>query len=35
MKIPFLDLSRIDPEIKERLKAKFSELLNIGVFSGG
>ena len=35
MKIPFLDLSRIDNELKEILKAKFSELLDAGVFSGG
>lgn len=35
MKIPFLDLSRIDDELKEILKAKFSEMLDAGVFSGG
>lgn len=35
MKIPFLDLSRIDYELKEALKAKFSEVLDAGVFSGG
>ena len=35
MKIPFLDLSRIDLELKERLKSKFSTILNEGVFSGG
>jgi dTDP-4-amino-4,6-dideoxygalactose transaminase len=35
MKIPFLDLSRIEESLKERLKAKFSEMLDAGVFSGG
>ncbi len=35
MKIPFLDLSRIDNELKETLKAKFSEVLDAGIFSGG
>ncbi len=35
MKIPFLDLGRIDRELKERLKFKFSELLDEGIFSGG
>lgn len=35
MKIPFLDLSRIDNELKEALKAKFSELLDAGIFSAG
>lgn len=35
MKIPFLDLSRIDNELKEALKAKFSALLDMGIFSGG
>jgi len=35
MKIPFLDLSRIDDKLKETLKAKFSEVLDAGIFSGG
>ncbi len=35
MKIPFLDLSRITNELKEFLKAKFSDVLDAGVFSGG
>lgn len=35
MEIPFLDLSRIDSELKEALKEKFNELLEIGRFSGG
>ena len=35
MKIPFLDLSRMEESLKERLKSKFSELLDAGVFSGG
>jgi UDP-2-acetamido-2-deoxy-ribo-hexuluronate aminotransferase len=35
MNIPFLDLKRMDGCLKERLKAKFSEVLDGGVFSGG
>ena len=35
MKVPFLDLSRIDSELKEELKQKFAALLDKGVFSGG
>ncbi len=35
MKIPFLDLSRLEDSLKERLKSKFSEMLNAGIFSGG
>ncbi|MFC3417676.1 DegT/DnrJ/EryC1/StrS family aminotransferase [Algoriphagus hitonicola] len=35
MNIPFLDLSRISPVLKNRLERKFSELLESGIFSGG
>jgi UDP-2-acetamido-2-deoxy-ribo-hexuluronate aminotransferase len=35
MNIPFLDLSRIEASLKDRLKKRFSELLNSGIFSGG
>lgn len=35
MKIPFLDLSRIDARLKKRLREKFSQVLEKGVFSGG
>lgn len=35
MKIPFLDLSRMGENLKERLKNRFSEVLESGVFSGG
>lgn len=35
MKIPFLDLSRLEESLKERLKSKFSDQLDAGVFSGG
>lgn len=35
MKIPFLDLSRLEVSLKDRLKSKFSEMLEKGVFSGG
>ena len=35
MKIPFLDLSRIETSLKERLKERFSEILEAGIFSGG
>lgn len=35
MEIPFLDLSRMDSELKQALEEKFNELLEIGRFSGG
>src|SRR5690606_10536903 len=35
MKIPFLDLKRMDSELKDTLKSKFEEMLHKGVFSGG
>lgn len=35
MNIPFLDLSRMEESLKKRLKDRFSELLDSGVFSGG
>lgn len=35
MEIPFLDLSRIDKELKATLNSKFSQLLDEGIFSGG
>lgn len=35
MNIPFLDLSRIHPDLKMRLERKFSEMLEKGIFSGG
>ena len=35
MYIPFLDLKRMDQSLKERLKSKFSDLLEVGIFSGG
>lgn len=35
MKVPFLDLSKMDSELKNRLERKFKELLEHGVFSGG
>ncbi len=35
MEVPFLDLSRMDSELKQALKEKFNELLEIGRFSGG
>lgn len=35
MNIPFLDLSRMEGNLKERLKNRFSEVLESGVFSGG
>ena len=35
MKIPFLDLSRMEESLKNRLKDRFSEVLEAGVFSGG
>lgn len=34
-KIPFLDLSQIPEELKIRLREKFSQMLETGVFSGG
>lgn len=33
--IPFLDLSLVDKELKTDLERKFSEMLSIGIFSGG
>lgn len=35
MQIPFLDLKRMDEELKDALKSKFSEMLDKGIFSGG
>ncbi|WP_192085792.1 DegT/DnrJ/EryC1/StrS aminotransferase family protein [Algoriphagus sp. Y33] len=35
MRVPFLDLKRMDSELKNALKSKFSEMLDLGVFSGG
>ncbi|WP_296704772.1 DegT/DnrJ/EryC1/StrS aminotransferase family protein [Algoriphagus sp.] len=35
MNIPFLDLSKMDSELKNALKLKFGELLDKGRFSGG
>jgi UDP-2-acetamido-2-deoxy-ribo-hexuluronate aminotransferase len=35
MKIPFLDLSRMDEALKNKLKNRFSEVLEKGIFSGG
>lgn len=35
MKIPFLDLGRMQESLKERLKDRFSSVLDSGVFSGG
>ncbi|MEB2782097.1 DegT/DnrJ/EryC1/StrS family aminotransferase [Algoriphagus sp. C2-6-M1] len=35
MNIPFLDLKRMDEELKDALKSKFAEMLEGGVFSGG
>lgn len=35
MNIPFLDLSRLEEKLKGRLKNRFSEVLEAGVFSGG
>ncbi|GMQ30555.1 DegT/DnrJ/EryC1/StrS family aminotransferase [Algoriphagus confluentis] len=35
MKIPFLDLGRMDETLKSRLKSRFSEVMEAGVFSGG
>lgn len=35
MNIPFLDLSRMEKSLKNRLKERFSAILDAGVFSGG
>ncbi|MEB2776014.1 DegT/DnrJ/EryC1/StrS family aminotransferase [Algoriphagus sp. D3-2-R+10] len=35
MNIPFLDLKRMDEELKDALKSKFAEMLEEGIFSGG
>lgn len=35
MNIPFLDLSRMEESLKSRLKSRFSEVLDTGIFSGG
>src|SRR5690606_3761665 len=35
MKVPFLDLGRMDEELKKALKVKFELMLDKGVFSGG
>lgn len=35
MNIPFLDLSRMEESLKDRLKNRFSEVLDTGIFSGG
>lgn len=35
MSVPFLDLQRVDLELKNALKSKFAEMLDAGVFSGG
>lgn len=35
MNIPFLDLSKLDQSLKEKLKLRFATLLDEGVFSGG
>ena len=35
MKVPFLDLKKIDEDLKFSLKSKFSEMLEQGIFSGG
>ncbi|SFA99054.1 DegT/DnrJ/EryC1/StrS family aminotransferase [Algoriphagus aquimarinus] len=35
MQIPFLDLKRMDEELKDALKSKFTEMLDQGNFSGG
>ncbi len=32
MNIPFLDLSRIEESLKERLKNRFAKVLEVGVF---
>lgn len=35
MKIPFLDLSRMEASLRDKLKNRFSEVLEAGIFSGG
>ena len=35
MNIPFLELSRMEESLKDRLKNRFSEVLDTGIFSGG
>ena len=35
MNIPFLDLSRMEESLKNRLKERFSSILDAGIFSGG
>ena len=35
MKVPFLDLKRMDEKLKNALKSKFEEMLEKGIFSGG
>lgn len=35
MNIPFLDLGRMEASLKHRLKERFSELIDAGIFSGG
>lgn len=35
MNVPFLDLQRVDLELKNALKSKFAEMLDAGIFSGG
>ena len=35
MIIPFLDLKRMGESLKDRLKTRFAEVLELGVFSGG
>jgi UDP-2-acetamido-2-deoxy-ribo-hexuluronate aminotransferase len=35
MNIPFLDLGRIEESLKNRLKQRFSQVLDAGIFSGG
>jgi dTDP-4-amino-4,6-dideoxygalactose transaminase len=35
MQVPFLDLKRMDSELKNALKSKFAAMLERGVFSGG
>ncbi len=35
MKIPFLELSRMEPGLKEALSVKFDQMLSRGVYSGG
>ncbi|WP_339877661.1 DegT/DnrJ/EryC1/StrS family aminotransferase [uncultured Algoriphagus sp.] len=35
MRVPFLDLKRIDEELKNALKLRFADMLEEGIFSGG